>query len=340
MDTTKGIKLAFLTALISGIAIFINKFAVDAITPPLVFTAVKNTGVAMLIISLLISLRKFKAFANLNRHQIFNLLIIGLIGGAIPFYLFFTGLSLIPAINAALIHKSMVIWVAILAWPLLKEKLSPLQILAIIMLFASNLVIGGFLGFTWSTGELMVLAATILWAIENIIAKHLLNGKNHRLKYGNVPVYPNKRETGEAYEKGEQGLDPDLLAAARMGIGSLILLSTALWQYPQTLGQITALTSTQWLWIMATTATLLVYVMTWYRALKFATVTTVATILVSSTVVTNLLSAIFITRVWSTDMLIQAGIMVFGLGVFIWGARKNFPLQNQNPETRHGIVLR
>ena len=82
---------------------------------------------------------------------------------------------------------------AIFGLTYLKEKLSSLQIMAIALLFASNLLIGGFKGFTFSTGELMVLAATIFWAVENIIAKKVL-----------------------------EGVDPDIVVGARMGLGSLI----------------------------------------------------------------------------------------------------------------------
>jgi hypothetical protein len=42
--SNSGILLAFIAAFISGISMFVNKFAVDAIQPPLFFTSVKNTG--------------------------------------------------------------------------------------------------------------------------------------------------------------------------------------------------------------------------------------------------------------------------------------------------------
>jgi len=66
------------------------------------------------------------------------LLLIGLVGGSIPFYLYFEGLSKISAINGAIIHKSLVIWVALLAIPFLKENMSKLQALAVFALFGSN----------------------------------------------------------------------------------------------------------------------------------------------------------------------------------------------------------
>ena len=116
----KGIYLALITALISGISIFVNKFAVGAIQPPLVFTATKNVGVGLLIVGIILATRKWRLIRNLNRREIIYLILIGIIGGSIPFYLYFTGLSQIPAINAALIHKTLVVWVAFLAMPFFK----------------------------------------------------------------------------------------------------------------------------------------------------------------------------------------------------------------------------
>lgn len=292
MKFDKGVKLALITALVSGVSIFINKFAVGVITPPLVFTGVKNSLVAILIISLILFSRKWKQLTKLDKGQLSKLALIGIIGGALPFYLFFTGLSQISAINGALIHKTLVLWVIVLAVPFLKEKLSTWQGLAVLILFVSNLLVGGFKGFAFSVGELFVLMATLLWAVENIIAKKVLSD-----------------------------VDIDLVVAARMGLGAIILMTVALFVYPQNLPQMLSLSLSQSLWMLATAIALLAYVMTWYRALKFAPVITVATILVSATLVTNLLSAIFITGTWNLKMLWQAGMIVLGLGIFLWGGK-------------------
>ena len=283
-NQTKGIIFACIAAVISGISIFVNKFAVGAIQPPLVFTATKNSLVGLVIISFILMVGKWQNLKTINRKQVAQLILVGLIGGALPFYLFFTGLSQTSAINGALIQKTLVLWVAILAIPLLKERLKTIQIAAVLLLFGANVFVGGFAGFTYSLGELMILAATILWAIEHVIAKKAL-----------------------------ANLDPDLLVAARMGLGSGILLLAASIAYPQSLTHITQLSSTQWLWLLATVGLLLGYTMTWYRGIKYVQVTTVAAILVSATLITNVLSAIFITHLWNWQMGLQAIIMICAL---------------------------
>ena len=72
--------------------------------------------------------------------------------------------------------------------------MSPLLMIAVAFLFYANLIIGGFAKFQFSQGELFVLLATILWAVEHVLAKKIL------------PT-----------------VDPDIVTAARMGFGSLIL---------------------------------------------------------------------------------------------------------------------
>lgn len=290
----KGIYLALATAFISGIANFVNKFAVDAIKPPLVFTATKNIGVGLFIIGLLLFTAKWKLIKKLSRRELLYLFAIGIIGGSIPFYLYFTGLSMIPAINAALIHKTLVFWVILLAIPFLKEKVTPLLIGAVLLIFAGNLTVGGFTGFKLSQGELFVLLATILWAIENVLAKKIL---------------PN--------------VDPDIVTAARMGFGSLILITAAAITAPQALAKTTSLTAVQWTWMAITMATLLGYVMTWYRALKYAPAIIVASVLTTGTLVTNILSAVFITHKWTIEMVLQSGLIILGTLIALWIFRRD-----------------
>lgn len=289
----KGIKMALITMMVSGVSIFINKFAVGAIKPALVFTGVKNSLVGIMVIAFLIGAKKLSEIKNLNKKQIGQLLAIGIIGGSLPFYLFFTGLTQIPAVNGALIHKTLVLWVALLGIKFLKEKINLNQIIAILVLFASNLVVGGFKGFSFSTGELMVLGATMLWAVENVIAKKVL-----------------------------KNVSADLVTAARMGIGSIILITAAAIYYPQELASVVRLNNQQWFWMLLTATTLFAYVKTWYQALKQAPATMVTAILVGSTLITNLLSAIFVTHAWTGEMAIQAGMIVLGLILMLMGKKE------------------
>lgn len=282
----KGIYFALIAALISGFSIFINKYAVDAIRVPLVFTTVKNTVVALMILGFLVASGKWGRVKKLSKKEFVLLGLIGVIGGSLPFYLFFTGLSMISAVNGAIIQKTLVLWVAILAVPFLKEKLSKTGWLAVAVLFAANVLVGGFKGFNFSMGEFYILTATVLWAIETILAKKIL-----------------------------PSVDPDLLIEARMGIGAIILLTMSVILQPVALVNVFKFNSIQWFWISLTAVMLLAYLNTWYRGLKYAPATTVTATLVASTLITNMLSAIFVTNTLNTLLVIQSALII--LGIFI-----------------------
>lgn len=294
MSKNKGIYFALIAAFISGVSIFINKFAVDAIKDPLVFTSIKNTGVAILILGILLFSRKWKVIKKFNRRDFIYLSLIGLIGGSIPFYLFFKGLSMIPAINGAIIQKTLVIWVAFLAIPFLKEKLSKAAIIGVFFLFVSNFLVGGFKGFLFSRGEFLVLIATILWAFEIILAKKIL-----------------------------PKVDPDILTAARMGIGAIVLLIISAVLQPSAFSKSLDLNPTQLFWILLTTFTLFGYVTIWYRALKFVPAISVTSILVASTLVTNLLSAVFVTHTFNSLLVFQSLVILAGLFVLYKAGETN-----------------
>ena len=279
------------TALFSGLANFINQFTVKYVGDPLVFTTIKNSLVVFLIVGLIIFLKKFPKIKQLSKKDLGLLVAIGIIGGSLPFYLFFTALAQMPAINAALIHKTLIFWVALLALPILGEKLSMTQMVALVVIFGANLVVGGFKGFSINRPELLVLAATLLWAIENVIAKITL-----------------------------RRVDPDIVTASRMGIGSAILLMAVI-AFGK--GQMLfALKPDQLGLTFLATLILFGYVSTWYRALSLAPIVTVVTVLTLATLVTNMLSAVFITHSFAFTQLAQLGLMTSGVLLFFTGYKR------------------
>lgn len=280
----KGIYLAFATAIISGAANFVNKLGVSAIKDPIFYTTFKNILVSVFLVSLLLGLGKFKEIKKLRIKDWAKLVLIGIVGGSVPFVLFFTGLAQTSAVNASFIHKTLFIWVAILAVPFLSEKLNFLQLLGFGLLFAGNFITGGFGKFTFGNGEKMIIAATVLWAIENIIAKRAL-----------------------------RKIDADIVATGRMFIGSIILFVVSL-----ILGKgnlYTSINSEQMFWFFVTSAFLLGYVLTWYKALKYAPVTAVASILTFAFPVTSLLSAVFIDHKYGLDQLVSLVVVTLGVAV-------------------------
>jgi drug/metabolite transporter (DMT)-like permease len=182
------------------------------------------------------------------------------IGGSVPFVLFFEGLARAEATQAAFIQKTLVVWVSLLAVPLLKERFRTPHALAIVLLLVGQAWLAGRAGkVAFGSGEAMILGATLLWSVEVVYVKHLL-----------------------------AALTPRTLAAARMGVGTVLLVGWV--AVTGKIGQLTGLDLQQWRWIVLTGLLLTAYVATWYAALARAQAVDVTAVLVFGVVVTALLS--------------------------------------------------
>lgn len=260
-----GIIFALLTAIISGFSIFYNKLLIVKGLDPLTFNILKNSGVAIILSLLVLMLPQRKNLAKLSNKTWGRLFLIGLIGGSIPFILFFEGLKIVPAINANIIQKSLFIWVAATALPILGEKLSKWQVIGYLIIAWSNLFLGGFTGLKLNSGEFMILLATFFWTAEVILAKITLKDTDNlivswgRMFFGSIFLVIIAGVSGKLPLLLK--VNPDQLMAIA---GSIILLTG--------------------------------YVTFWFRALKFAPATVVTSVLILATPITNILSAIFITH--------------------------------------------
>jgi len=294
MNYQKGIKLALITAVFSGVAVFFNKFAVKAIGDALVFTTLKNLGVGIVMMGILgkRTIKKEIKWKKIEKKDWVKLGLIGIIGGSLPFYLFFKGLMMVNPVNATLIHKTLVLWAGLGAVLILKEKVSWKQTGVLGLIFGSNLIIGGFEGFKWGIGETMILGATVLWAVEQVIAKIVL-----------------------------RKIETDIVVGARMIFGSCLLLLVSLITGKMDL--VLKLNLMQWGLILTTVGLLVGYVMSWYKALKSAPVILVATVLSLGTIVTNILSGIFVTHWLNLELIMQSILLVAGVWFFAMEVRKN-----------------
>ena len=136
---TAGTILALLTALISGFAIPINKmFVVDL--DPLVFTAVRALIIGLVFLTLSGFHIKLRG-GEFKRTKWRYLLIIGIIGGGLAFWLYFSGLSLTTAGRAAFLHKSLPVWATLFAVMFLKEKVSRKQFYALVSMLLGVLLL-------------------------------------------------------------------------------------------------------------------------------------------------------------------------------------------------------
>jgi drug/metabolite transporter (DMT)-like permease len=264
MNTTRrtGILLALATAMISGVSVFVNGVGVKAFGNATVYTTAKNV-VAALVLLALVGLGG-RAGARLTRParrgQWVALLGVGVIGGSVPFVLFFEGLARASSPQAAFIHKTLVLWVALLAVPLLGERLQWGHWLAIGLLVVGQLGLSGGPPSSFGVAGVMILAATLLWSLEVVVAKWLLSG-----------------------------VSSWTLGVARMGFGSVTLVC---WLASRgQLGALTSLTGEQLGWVVVTGVLLAAYVATWFAALARAQAVDVTAVLVLAVPVTAGLAA-------------------------------------------------
>jgi len=260
-----GAGLALLTALVSGVAIYLNSFAVKQVPDAAVYTTLKN-GVAALVLLVLLGAASRAEVRSLRPRQWGALAILGLIGGSLPFLLFFGGLAQASAPGAAFIHKTLFLWVAVLAVPLLGERLGWAQLAALGLLAVSQLIVAPPTGVRWGTGETMIAAATLLWAVEVVVARRLLGAL------------------------GSGRIGSNVAAAGRMGFGLVFLAAYLV--LTGRLGGIAALDAVAWAWILVTGLLLTAYVATWYAALQRAPATIVTSVLVVGAIVTGTLQTL------------------------------------------------
>jgi len=258
----KGYWLVFATAVISGFSIFINKFGVSVINP-YIFTFLKNVTVAVLLCSVLVAAKDLKVIKSLSKKQWGILMAIGLVGGSIPFLLFFKGLSLTSAAGASFIQKTMFVWILILAGIFIKEKITKNYVFAGLLLIGGNLLFLKISDIRFDTGSGLVLLATLFWAVENVISKQAL-----------------------------KDLPARIVMWGRMFFGSVfILIFLALSHQVSLLGNVNI---QQIGWTAITSVLLFGYVYTWYSGLKYIKVSEAAIILMLGSPITTMLSVIFV----------------------------------------------
>jgi drug/metabolite transporter (DMT)-like permease len=257
----RGVLLAFGTAAISGLAIYLNSFGVKLVSDAAVYTTAKNSVAAIILVALALALGAGREARALDIRNRLGLVAIAIIGGSIPFVLFFSGLAIATAPTAAFIQKTMFIWVALMAVPFLGERLGLIQVAALGTLLAGQALIAPPTGMGWGAGETMIAAATILWSIEIVIAKRLLTG-----------------------------ISPQLLGASRMGLGLVILVGYL--ALSGKLGGLGTIGGEAWMWILITGGLLAGYVATWFGALRLAPASTITSVLVVAAVVTGVLTAL------------------------------------------------
>ena len=279
----KGSILVFLTAFISGFSVYINKYGVTNIDATL-FTALKNGLVGLMFIVLISLSQGWPAVKKLSKKQLLQLGGVGVLGGSIPFVLFFHGLQLTSSLKAGFIHKTMFVYVALLAFIFLKEKVFKRSLVGLVAVILGLIIFLKIKPQALALGDLLVLMATLFWSVEIIISKKLL---------ADIPA--------------------NIVVLARMGFGAVVIWLYLLWQGGYQ--QIANLDSVSWQWVGLTAVLLFAYVYTFYHGLKYIPANFAAIILSIGAPITALLSLGLAHK--SLPPVDFIGIGVITLGIFL-----------------------
>jgi len=291
LSEKKGVILTIVAAVISGWAVFINKFALANWNNSEIYTTEKNIVAALVLTVVFASVLYRKEILKLSKREWAKLVLIGLIGGALPFVLFFKGLSMVSSSGAAFFHKTLFVWVAILAIPILKEKLSKIQLFAFTILIIGNVSLFYPKELSFGSAGALILMATIIWALENVLAKKFM-----------------------------KSIKAPIMAWGRMFFGSIFLIG-----YLAAVGrglELTNISIAQLPWLLLVGITLFLYVTFWYSGLKRVPAVVAASILTIASPITTLLNNLYRgislpANFWLIFILILLGIVVLTSNVLI-----------------------
>lgn len=277
-----GMAVAGCTAAVSGVSVYVNSRGVHAVASPAVYTTAKNLVAAVALATaaaLGLWIRRRRPASGLGRFVTVQgdagpagwrelgpaawtgVAYVGIVGGGLAFVLFFDGLAKTTAAPAAFLHDTLVVWVGLLAMPLLHERVRWWNLGAVVALVAGEVAMNGGVGkLAADSGELLVLAATVLWAVEVVVARVLL-----------------------------RHLAPSALGLIRMtiGAGTLVVYLGATGEFSALVG----LDLHQVAWALLTGLLLGAYVGTWMTALARARALDVTSVLVAGALVTWLLQS-------------------------------------------------
>jgi drug/metabolite transporter (DMT)-like permease len=288
-----GILLVFLTALVSGVSTFVNFYAVRG-TNSDAFVTVRNLATALFLVPIALVAMRSRA-TGVSRRNWGLLAVIGLIGGAIPFLLFFRGIELATqaggATTATFAYRTLFLMATVFGVVFLHERFHWRITAAAVLILGGNLLLLSLVSPLWSDGTAYVLVATVLWAVEYTVSKRVL-----------------------------RDLPSGTVALGRMGFGAAFLVGyLALTSQATAVG---ALSGAQWEWLVISAVLLTAFVGVWYAGLQRVELGVATSVLVLGFPITFLLSVAFQGSAFTLAQV--AGTVVVAAGVGLAVGRSQF----------------
>lgn len=252
-----GYLFAVAAACISGVSVFVNSLGVRTFADPVLYTALKDGLVGLvLLVPLCFSAGWRLEYQRLNRKTWAWLIALALTGGSVPFALFYSGLQVTTAATGALVNHFQFVLVAVFAAVFLKERLPAAVWTGMIVLLIGTVLGTNLNALQWNVGSVLIALSTVLFAIDFVIAKHLLRG----------------------------------LATLTVMTGRMTLGTAMLFAYVFLSGRmvpLTELNQTQWLFLVVTGFLLLLFTVTTFTAIRHSSVSAVLAIGTAAPIITT-----------------------------------------------------
>ncbi len=160
-----------------ALSIFFTKLAFNSGVQPFGFL-VQTYVIALVCIAIYVFLTNPKELKKLTPKIIFILFIAGAIHAGLGGFLSNVGLALSTAVNYGFIAKFTIITTPLLAWILLKEKLTwTFGVTAAIMLVGSYLISTNGALIVPKIGDIITIGACVCWTTGNVLSRKIL--KHH-----------------------------------------------------------------------------------------------------------------------------------------------------------------
>jgi drug/metabolite transporter (DMT)-like permease len=284
-----GLVLVFLTAFVSGVSTFVNAYAVAG-TSSDAFVTVRNLVVALAFAPVALVATRYLRAPTLRRVDWARLAVIGLIGGAIPFLLFFHGVQLATkaggAVTASFAYRTLFLFATVFGLVYLSERFHWRIVLAAGLLLGGNVLLLSLTAPIWTDGTAFVLAATVLWAAEYTLSKRTL-----------------------------RDLPSATVVLGRMGFGAVFL--SAYLALTMQWGAVTGFSGTQWAWVGISAALLAAFVASWYPGLKRVDLGVATAVLVLGFPVTWLLGILVRGSGFTLGQAVGALVVVAGVATAV-----------------------
>lgn len=285
-----GLVLVLVTVLISGVSNFVNFKAVQG-TSVDAWITMRNAVVALFLVPPAVVLGR-NGRSRLSRADWTRLVTIGLVGGAVPFLLYFHGFQMAAAEGgaaaASLGYRTLFLIATFFAVLFLRERLPRRFIVVAALLMAGNVLLVAATGSVWTDGTLYVLLATAMWAGEYTLSKHAL-----------------------------RSIPSSTVALGRVGFGAVFLFA-----YLGLSGQVAAVTrfaTADWASLVLSALLLFGFVATWYAGLRTVDLSVATALLVLAFPITWVLGVLSARTPFLLDPAAGAAAIALGAALLLLG---------------------